>query len=144
MTRQRNDIHRPKVRTDGTVRYDPYRRGAFLAVPASHRTALSEPAWRSAMEDEFDALQRNQTWTLVPRPPGTNIVGSKWIFKTKFRPDGSVDKHKARLVARGFTQQYGIDYYDTFSHVVKPAVTVRLVLSLAVSRGWSQIGRAHV
>ena len=63
-------------------------------------------------------------------------MGSKWIFKTKHRPDGSIDKHKARLVARGFTQQHGIDYGDTFSPVVKPA-TVRIVLSLAVSRGWS-------
>ena len=86
------------------------------------------------MEDEFTALQRNQTWILFPRPSATNIVGSKWIFKMKFRPDGSVDKLKACLVARGFTQQHGIDYHDTFSPVVKP-VTVRLVLSLAVSRG---------
>jgi hypothetical protein len=69
-------------------------------------------------------------------PPGVNIVGSKWIFKTKRRPDGSIDKHKARLVARGFTQQHGIDYGDTFSPVVKPA-TVHLVLSLVVSRDWS-------
>jgi histone deacetylase 1/2 len=88
------------------------------------------------MSDEFAALQQTGTWTLVPRPPGVNIVGSKWIFKTKHRPDGSIDKHKARLVARGFTQQHGIDYGDTFSPVVKPA-TVRLVLSLAVSRGWN-------
>ena len=86
-----------------------------MAEPASHRTALSEPAWRAAMEAEFEALQANKTWILVPRPPSTNIVGSKWIFKTKFRPDGSVDKYKERLVARGFTQQYGIDYHDTFS-----------------------------
>jgi hypothetical protein len=69
-------------------------------------------------------------------PPGVNIVGSKWIFKTKRRPDGSIDKHKARLVARGFTQQHGIDYGDIFSPVVKPA-TVHLVLSLVVSRDWS-------
>ena len=135
VTRGRNNIHRPRQYTDSTVRYDPYRRRAFFAVPTSHRTALSEPAWRAAMEDEFDALQRNQTWRLVPRPSGTNIVGSKWIFKTKLRPVGSIDKHKARLVAHGFTQQHGIDYHDTFSPVVKP-VTVRLVLSLAISRGW--------
>jgi histone deacetylase 1/2 len=134
-TRRSHGIHRPKEYKDGTVRYDPYRRGAFLVTPATYRGALSEPAWRSAMEAEFDALISNRTWTLVPRPPGTNIVGSKWIFKTKFRPDGSVDKHKACLVARGFTQQQGIDYHDTFSPVVKP-VTVCLVLSLAISRGW--------
>ncbi|KAM3215020.1 hypothetical protein ACQJBY_067149 [Aegilops geniculata] len=87
------------------------------------------------MSEEFAALRHTNTWVLVPRPPGVNIVGCKWIFKTKHRPDGSVDKHKARLVARGFTQQQGIDYGDTFSPVVKPT-TVRLVLSLAVSRGW--------
>jgi hypothetical protein len=87
------------------------------------------------MEDEFDALQHNQTRRLVSKPPGINIVVRKWIFKTKFCPNGSVDTHKARLVARGFTQQYGIDYHDTFSPVVKP-VTVRLVLSLAMARGW--------
>jgi histone deacetylase 1/2 len=87
------------------------------------------------MEAEFHALQQNQTWRLVPRPARANVVGSKWVFKLKYRPDGSVDKHKARLVARGFTQRFGVDYEDTFSPVVKPA-TVRLVLSLAVSRGW--------
>ncbi|CAM8936114.1 unnamed protein product [Rhodiola kirilowii] len=87
------------------------------------------------MEAEFDALSRNQTWVLVPRPPNTNIIGSRWIFKTKHRPDGTIDKFKARLVARGFTQQQGLDYQETFSPVVKPA-TIRLVLSIAVSRGW--------
>ena len=84
------------------------------------------------MQEEFSALQRTQTCSLVPRPPGTNIVSCKWIFKLKERSDGSLDKYKARLVVRGFTQQYGVDYVATFSPVVKPA-TVRLVLSLAIS-----------
>ena len=117
------------------MRYDPRRR-AFFTAPVSHHDALREPAWRAAMSDEFSALRQTQTWLLVPRPPGVNVVGRKWVFKTKHRPDGSIEKHKARLVARGFTQQQGIDYGDTFSPVVKPA-TVRLVLSLAVSRGWT-------
>ena len=134
-TRTRDGTRRAKSVTDGTVRYDPRRR-AFFAAPTSHREALRESAWRAAMSDEFSALRETNTWTLVPRPPGVNLVSCKWIFKTKHRPDGSIDKHKARLVARGFTQQHGIDYGDTFSPVVKPA-TVRLVLSLAVSRGWT-------
>jgi hypothetical protein len=87
------------------------------------------------MSEEFSALSQTNMWTLVPRPHGTNIVGSKWIFKTKHCLDGSIEKHKARLVARGFTQQQGIDYGDPFSPVVKPA-TIRLVLSIAFSRGW--------
>ncbi|KAK1644399.1 hypothetical protein QYE76_062204 [Lolium multiflorum] len=135
VTRLRDNTRREKHYTDGTVRYDTRRRALF-AAPVSHHDALLEPAWRAAMSDEFSALAQTKTWTLVPRPPDTNIVGSKWVFKTKHRPDGSVEKHKARLVARGFTQQHGIDYGDTFSPVVKPA-TIRLVLSLPVSRGWT-------
>ena len=136
-TRLQNNIQRPKIPTDGTVRYNPYRRGfsAVVAAPATYRQALVDPAWKAAMQEEFSALQHTATWSLVPRPSGTNIVSCKWIFKVKQHSDGSLDKYKARLVARGFAQQYGVDYLDTFSPVVKPA-TVRLVLSLAVSQGW--------
>ena len=66
---------------------------------------------------------------------GENLIVCKWIFKIKKRADGQIDRYKARLVAKGFSQRYGIDYEDTFSPVVKIA-TVRLVLSLAVTRGW--------
>uniref|UniRef100_A0A8R7RBH0 Reverse transcriptase Ty1/copia-type domain-containing protein n=1 Tax=Triticum urartu TaxID=4572 RepID=A0A8R7RBH0_TRIUA len=114
VTRHRDHTRKEKSYTDGTVRYDSRRR-AFFAVPVSHRDALGEPAWRAAMSEEFAALRHTNTWVLVPRPPGVNIVSCKWIFKTKHCPDGSVDKHKARLVARGFTQQHGIDYRDTFT-----------------------------
>jgi len=87
------------------------------------------------MQSEFDALQSNDTWTLVPRPPGVNIVTGKWVFRHKFLSDGTFDRYKARWVLRGFTQRPGIDYDETFSPVVKPA-TIRVVLSLALSRSW--------
>jgi hypothetical protein len=87
------------------------------------------------MQEEFDALQANDTWSLVPRPSGINLVTGKWVFRHKFKSDGSLDRYKARWVLRGFTQRPGIDYDETFSPVVKPA-TVRTVLTLALSHSW--------
>lgn len=88
------------------------------------------------MEDEHMALHKNKTWHLVPPQRGKNLIDFKWVFRIKRRSDGTIDRYKARLVAKGFKQRYGIDYEDTFSRVVK-AVTIRLVLSIAVFRGWS-------
>lgn len=91
----------------------------------------------SAMQEEMDALHANRTWDLVPPPSNTNIVGSKWVFRTKFKSDGSIDRYKARLVAQGFTQIPGSDFHHTFSPVVK-AATVRVVLALSVHyRSWT-------
>jgi hypothetical protein len=87
------------------------------------------------MQEEYDALMHNNTWSLVPPPPGANIVSSKWIFRHKHNADGSLARHKARWVVRGFTQQPGVDFDETFSPVVKPA-TIRVVLSLAISQQW--------
>jgi len=135
VTRLRNAITKPVILTDGTIRYE-YKHRAFLAAPASYRTALGDACWRAAMEDEHSALLRNGTWTLVPRPPGQNVIGSRLVFKVKQKADGSVDKFKARLVTQGFTQRCGVDYFDTYSPVVKP-VTVRPVLAIALSHNWS-------
>jgi hypothetical protein len=104
-------------------------------IPKSYRSALKDPHWNSAMVDEFTVLQNNKTWDLVARPPGANIVTGKWIFHHKLKPDGSLDRYKARWVLRGFTQRAGVDYGETFSPVVKPA-TARTVLSIVVAQHW--------
>ncbi|WVZ64726.1 hypothetical protein U9M48_014203 [Paspalum notatum var. saurae] len=87
------------------------------------------------MEEEYAALLANQTWDLVPRPSGCNVVTSKWIWTHKRRADGTLDRYKAHWVLRGFTQRPSVDYDETFSPVVKPA-TVRTILSLALFRSW--------
>ena len=88
------------------------------------------------MDLEFEALTQRETWVLVPRPQHTNIVTCRWIFTLKYNPDGTINRHKARLVARGFSQTYGVDYKETFSPVVR-LNSVRILFSLAVNQGWS-------
>jgi histone deacetylase 1/2 len=104
--------------------------------PTTVQKAMSDPKCVEAMNLEHEALARNHTWKLVPRPKGKNIIECKCVYKVKRKADGSVDRYKARLVAKGFKKRYGIDYEDTFSPVVK-AATIRLILALAVSNGWS-------
>jgi len=103
--------------------------------PSTFKQASTKPEWIEAMTHEYNALFSNQTWTLCPRPSHHNVVRNKWVFKVKQKSDGSVDKFKACLVAKGFEQNSGIDYHETFSPVIKPA-TIRLILSLAVQFDW--------
>jgi histone deacetylase 1/2 len=129
-TRLRSGITQPKQRTDGTVTYTASRAADF--EPDSVAAALQDPRWKAAMDAELAALHRNETWRLVPAPPGINLIDSRWVFKVKHNPDGTVERYKARLVAKGFKQRHGIDYDDTFSPVVKPT-TIRVILSLVVT-----------
>nr|GEV15976.1 ribonuclease H-like domain-containing protein [Tanacetum cinerariifolium] len=105
-------------------------------LPKSYRDAFSDPNWQNAMRDEYNALIKNNTWTLVPRQPDTNIVRCMWLFCHKYLEDGTLSRYKARLVANGSTQIEGDDVDETFSPVVKPG-TIQTVLSLAASRHWS-------
>lgn len=73
------------------------------------------------MQTEFDALLANKTWRLIPPDGKKNVIDCKWVYKVKRKADGSIDRYKARLVAKSFKQRYGIDYEDTFSPVVKIA-----------------------
>nr|KYP38887.1 hypothetical protein KK1_039825 [Cajanus cajan] len=104
--------------------------------PKSTKQALASDTWLAAMQREYDALLANGTWTLVSLPSHRTAIGCKWVFRIKENPDGTVHKHKARLVAKGFHQQFGFDYTETFSPVVKP-VTIRLILTLALTHHWS-------
>ncbi|KAK0605807.1 hypothetical protein LWI29_030936 [Acer saccharum] len=131
-TRSKNNIFKPKTILDlhTTTHTTPQ------SEPNSLLQARKFPEWRQAMSVEYDALVKNSTWELVPAHSSQNVVGCKWIFRIKRHPDGSVARYKARLVAKGFHQRPGIDFTDTFSPVVKP-VTVRLILTIAVTNGWS-------
>ena len=102
------------------------------AEPKNVKTALSNPTWKQAMQVEYDALLCNGTWSLVELPPSRSAIGCKWVFRVKGNPDGSINKYKAWLVAKGFHQQMEKDYNETFSPVIKP-VTVRILLTLAVT-----------
>jgi hypothetical protein len=107
----------------------------FSPILKTYRSALHDPHWRAAITDEYTALMQNRTWTLVPCPTGANVVSGKWIFKHKFGSDGGLTRYKARWVVRGFSQQPGVDFDETFSPVIKPA-TIRVVLGIATSRAW--------
>ena len=82
------------------------------------------------MVEEYDSIVRNSAWEIVPRPVGKSVVGSRWIYKVKKAADGSVEKYKARFVARGFSQIEGIDYEETFAPVARYS-SIRIILDLS-------------
>ncbi|KAL2251532.1 UNVERIFIED_CONTAM: Retrovirus-related Pol polyprotein from transposon RE1 [Sesamum indicum] len=88
-----------------------------------------------AMQLEIKALEDNHTWDITPLPPDQKPIGCRWIFKIKFKPDGSLDRHKARLEAKGYNQIEGIDYLESFSPVAN-VVSVRTLIALAALAGW--------
>jgi hypothetical protein len=128
LTRSKLGIFKPKTCYKAQLDYT-------LIEPPSFKLATQISQWCQAMQDEYDALIRQGTWSLAPPPQHHNIVVCKWVYKLKTHSDGSIARYKARLVAKGFHQQQGIDFDETFSPVIKPP-TVRMILSLAVSLNW--------
>jgi Reverse transcriptase (RNA-dependent DNA polymerase) len=103
--------------------------------PDSYSTAKDHPIWRATMSEELKALEKNETWSLITLPKGKKPVGCKCVYKNKYNSDGTIERHKTRLVAKNFTQTYGLDYQETFAPVAKMS-TVRILLSVAVNSGW--------
>ncbi|GKA88294.1 putative reverse transcriptase domain-containing protein [Tanacetum coccineum] len=104
--------------------------------PKTYREASTDERWVEAMNKEMEALNRNNTWDITELPKGRKPVGSKWIYKIKYKSNGEVEKYKARLVTKGFSKKKRLDYEETFSPLVK-MVTIRCVLSLVVQKQWS-------
>lgn len=126
--RDRNLIRRP----------DYYGPAIYCSVltPDTYQKAIEDEnceKWKSAMQEEFDALQKNQTWTLVPLPKNAKVIDNKWVFKIKTDMNGNATRYKARLVARGFSQTKNIDYTETFSPVVRYD-SIRVLLALAAEQ----------
>ncbi|KAJ7980732.1 Retrovirus-related Pol polyprotein from transposon TNT 1-94 [Quillaja saponaria] len=103
--------------------------------PTTFESAVKESKWQKAMNDEIEAIEKNDTWELSELPKGHKTIGVKWVFKTKLRENGEVDKYKARLVAKGYKQEYGVDYTEVFAPVARHD-TIRLVIALATQNSW--------
>ncbi|KAG7572452.1 Ribonuclease H-like superfamily [Arabidopsis suecica] len=124
-----------------TIAHFPEEHQAFLGqidkhwIPQTYEEAIQHQVWREAIAAERQAMEHNHTWEEGELPKGKKAVTSKWVFTIKYKSNGDIERYKARLVARGFTQTYGVDYLDTFAPVAK-LHTVRVVLSLATNLEW--------
>jgi len=104
--------------------------------PTYFEQAVGNPKWDNAMDEEMVALDVNVTWELVALLEDKKAIRCKWVYKVKHNVDGSVSIYKAKLVAKGYAQTYGIDYEETYSPVAK-MIIVRTIIAMAVTKGWS-------
>lgn len=106
--------------------------------PKSHKEAMNGPEcehWKEAKDEEMRRLQQYNTYKLVIPPPGANIVGSRWVDRRKYDENGNVTGYRSRVVAQGFTQEYLVDYSETFAPTAK-LTSIRMVLALAAHNRW--------
>ena len=113
-----------------------------VPIPKSYRAAINDPVygpkWRTAIQEELKGLGVNGTWKEEIPPKGVNLVSTRWVFTVKVKADGTLDRYKARLVARGFSQIYGIDYFETFALTAR-IDTLRIFLAVAAAKDWELI-----
>jgi transposase InsO family protein len=103
--------------------------------PTCFEEAIQKKEWEDAMTEEYQSIIKNDVWEIVPRPKSKDVVSSKWLFKIKHVVDGSIEKYKARFVARGFSQKEGIDYEETFAPVAR-YTSIRTIIALAAKMKW--------
>lgn len=105
----------------------------------SYREASNDPLWKSSMDQEIEDLTSTRTQDMVDLPLGKTATGCKWIYKIKTKANGSIKCYKARLMAKGYAQEYGIDYKETFAPVTR-LTTIRSPLGVAFVRQWLVVG----
>ena len=103
--------------------------------PGDFWEAEKDPKWVATMKEELSMIEKNQTWQLVKRPTNRKVIGVRWVFRTKLNVDGSINKHKARLVVKGYAKIFGVDFSDTFAPVAR-LDTIRLLIAIVAHRGW--------
>lgn len=109
---------------------------ALTAVdPMTYEEAKMNLEWVDAMNKEMEAVCKNQTWELTTLHEGKKAIGLKWVFKSKFKPDGTLLKKKVRVVAKGYAQREGEDYDKIFSPIAR-IETIRLFMALGTQRRW--------
>ncbi|CAM8984340.1 unnamed protein product [Rhodiola kirilowii] len=108
---------------------------AHIKEPKTYNQAKGDPKWCEAMQTEISALERNNTWVITDLPENQSLIDCKWIFWIKLKSDGNIERYKARVVAKGFTQVEGIDYSETFAPVAK-MTSVRCFLTVAAIKQW--------
>ena len=106
-----------------------------VEIPKTVGEALKKPVWKAAILEEIGALEKNRTWEVVERLKDKAVVGCKWVFTVKCKANGTIERYKARLIAKGYTQTYGVDYQEMFAPVAKINM-VRVLLSLAANLDW--------
>ncbi|KAM1485555.1 hypothetical protein TB1_036396 [Malus domestica] len=106
-----------------------------VVEPETYEEAEKDKAWKKAMKEELEMIEKNDTWELVNRPSEKPVIGVKWVYKVKLNLDGSVQKNKARLVAKGYSQKPGVDFNETFAPVAR-LDTIRTLIALAAKKGW--------
>ena len=108
---------------------------SIVSIPNSVQEALADLRWKAAMNEKMKSLQKNDTWELVDRPLGKKPIRCRWVYTVKHKEDGTIERLKARLVEKWYTQTCGIDYTFTFAPVAKINI-VRVLLSLAANMDW--------
>ena len=106
-----------------------------FSEPSSYRKTILDPLWQQTMDEKLYALHKTYTWDLIPLPFGKSDVGCRLVYKIKTNSDGSIEWYKAGLVAKWYSQQYGMDYEETFAPVAK-MTTIHTLIVVASVRQW--------